>query len=167
MMISNLTMLYSVWGITLISVVYLPKKRLREASIIFLFQQFFTWFLGLITVELGLLEYPYRELASVNKTSFTFEFFVYPVISAFFVLFYPKSSRKVVGFVYSTIFTTGLVIPEVLIEKYTDLVTYVHWAWYVSWITIFLTLYMAKWSHRWFFKYDKAASTQKDNVILD
>jgi hypothetical protein len=135
---------------------------LQESYCGCLFQQFATWFLGLLTVELGLLEYPYRELPSVNQTSFTFEFFVYPVITTFFVLFYPNARKKMVGFIYSSIFTTALVIPEIIIEKHTELVTYVHWTWYTSWITIFITLYFARWFHLWYFKYDVATMTNRE-----
>jgi MFS family permease len=148
----ELTLLYSIWSMTIISLILIPKKRRKEASMAFLFQHFITWFLGLLVVEWHLLEYPVRVLASVNKTSFTFEFFVYPVISTFFALYYPENRSLLIRLFYITIITTGLIVPEVIFEKYTDLIKYIHWEWYYSWISILLTLSLLRYFMKWFFK---------------
>jgi hypothetical protein len=148
----EVTFLYSVWSITIFSLILLPKKRINEASIIILFQQLVTWSLGLLVVEWNLIEYPVREFASVNKTSFTFEFLVYPIITAFYVLYYPAGRNRWRRFFYTFIITTAIIISEVLYEKYTDLITYLHWEWYYSWISVYATLCLARIFHRWFFK---------------
>lgn len=152
------TILYSIWSITLISLVFLPKNRLREASISYLFQQSISWFLGLLVIEWHLIEYPVRELASVNKTSFTFEFFVYPVISAFFAIYYPGHRSLWIRFFYLSFFSTIVTVSEVLFENYTDLIKYVRWEWYYSWISVFLTLGLLRLFYSWFFKYDQRLS---------
>ena len=56
--------------VSLLSLAITPKNKLLQLQFIVLFVQLPTWLLGLAAVELGLLEYPYRELASVNRTSF-------------------------------------------------------------------------------------------------
>ncbi|MBU8919007.1 CBO0543 family protein [Neobacillus sp. 114] len=149
----EVTFLYAIWSITIFSLVLIPKKRLNEASVIFVFQQLITWSLGLIVAELNWIEYPVREFASVNRTSFTFEFWVYPLISVFYVLHYPVHKSNWKRIFYTSIITTVLIISEILFEKFTDLIEYIHWEWYVSWISVYATLYVAQRFHRWFFKF--------------
>ncbi|GAA3325753.1 hypothetical protein GCM10020331_058910 [Ectobacillus funiculus] len=67
---------------------YVPKRKYREAHVSFLFMQVVTWFLGVITVELKLLEYPVRFFSYTTRTSFTFEYFVFPVVSVMFNLYF-------------------------------------------------------------------------------
>lgn len=155
--------LYFVWGVTAISLFFIPQARLREASISYLFLLFVSWFAGLLVVELNLIKYPVRELASVNKTSFTFEFFVYPVIGIFFNLFYPENRSRLLRFLYSSAICTGIIIPEVIIERYTDLIEYVHWTWYVSWISVFATLSLLRLFYSWFFKLGQ----EKDSIYIE
>lgn len=149
----EVTLLYAIWSITIYSLVLIPKKRLNEASVIFVYQQLITWSLGLIVAELNWIEYPVREFASVNRTSFTFEFWVYPVISVFYVLYYPVHKSVWKRILYTAMITTVLIISEVLFEKFTNLIKYIHWEWYVSWISVYATLYVAQRFHRWFFKF--------------
>jgi hypothetical protein len=147
------TILYTVWAIALFLILAVPKNLRREASVATLIQQCITWFLGLLAVEWNLIEYPYREFASVNETSFTYEFFAFPVVSSYYVLFYPKNKKWLQGLGYTALFTTVLTIPEVVFEKYTNLINYLHWHWYFTWISVFLTLYLLLALYRWFFKY--------------
>ncbi len=131
----ELMILYIIYSCIFISLAFIPKGKWREASIAFLFQQCITWFLGLIPVQLHLLEYPVREFPTVNGTSFLFEFLAYPVISIFFCIYYPQTSSKRKKFLYASGFSTAITISEVIFEKYTDLITYIHWGWYVSWLS--------------------------------
>jgi hypothetical protein len=148
----EVTLLYAIWSITLFSLVLLPKQRRHEASIVFLFMQFIAWSLGLVVAELDLIEYPVREFPSVNKTSFTFEFLVFPVFSVFYVLYYPVDRSWWKRFLYTSIIITVSMISELLFVKYTELIRYIHWKWYYSWISVYATLELVRMFHRWFFK---------------
>ncbi|WP_246944853.1 CBO0543 family protein [Bacillus pinisoli] len=145
-------MLYVIYSITFISLAFIPKNKWKEASIIFLFQQFITWVLGLLAVELCLIEYPVRELAEVNRTSFLFEFLTYPIISIFFCLYYPQKRSRWSKFTNISTFCTAIVIPEILFERYTNLISYIKWEWYISWLSIYVTLYGSWVFYRWYFK---------------
>lgn len=151
----EVTYLYVIWACTIFSVILVPKERQTEASIIFLFQQGITWFLGIVVAEWDLIEYPVREFASVNRTSFTYEFLVFPVVTVFYILHYPENRSLLLRFFYSFIITTILVISEVVIEKYTKLIKYVHWEWYVSWISIYVVMHLGRFFHKWFFKFSE------------
>lgn len=144
--------LYILYAITFMSLAYIPKSKWREASLAFSFQQCITWFLGLLVVELNLIEYPVRELAKVNRTSFLFEFIQYPLISSFYCIYYPLTRSTRITILYTSTFCTALVIPEILFEKYTDLISYVHWEWYVSWLSMYITLTILWHFYKWYFK---------------
>lgn len=144
--------LYVIYACTFISLAFIPIKKLKEASIIFLFQQCISWFLGLLVVEMHLIEYPIREFSQVNRTSMLFEFFVYPIISIYFCIYYPYKKNSFLKLLYTGIFCTVITIAEVLFEKYTDLISYLKWEWYVSWLSIFATLILAWKFYQWYFK---------------
>lgn len=144
--------LYIIYACVFISFAFIPKDKRREASIAFSFQQCTTWFLGLIPVQLHLLEYPAREFPQVNGTSFLFEFLAYPVIGVFFCIHYPLTGNRRKKFIYVSGLCTVITILEVIFEKYTDLITYLHWDWYVSWVTIYGTLSLLWAFYKWYFR---------------
>lgn len=147
--------LYIVYGICFILLAYVPRQKWREASIAFLFQQFVTWFLGLLVVELRLIDYPIRELAHVTRSSFVFEFLAFPIVGIFFCLYFPVSRGGWAKFLYTSLFSTTLTIPEVLLEKYTDLIHYHKWEWYITWLSLSATLYLAWIFYCWYFQLAK------------
>jgi len=56
---------------------FIPKSRIREAQLVFLFKQSMTWLLGLLGVEFRLID-PVEFFKYATKTSFSFEYFIYP-----------------------------------------------------------------------------------------
>jgi hypothetical protein len=132
-------------------ILLVPIKRIREAIVVFLFKQTITWLFGLIVVELRLIEYPVRLLNLSTKASFTFEYFVYPVLCILFVLYYPNGKSLTRQFMHYFYFSSAITVIEVLCEKYTDLIHYIHWNWFLSWITLFITFLMSKIFYDWFF----------------
>jgi hypothetical protein len=85
----------SVWIImTILLIKFVPRNRIREAWVIFLFKQFMTWIFGLVVVEKNLIRYPFRLFfKKATKTSFTFEYFVYPALCVLFNLYYPEKKN--------------------------------------------------------------------------
>lgn len=131
---------------------FIPRSKRRHAQVAFLFKQFLTWFSGLIVANLGLIEYPVRFFPAVNKASFTFEFLAYPVICAFFNVYYPENKSKLVKIAYFLSYACTLTAIELILESYTQLIKYIHWSGYLTWITLLLTLYISRIYYRWFFK---------------
>lgn len=144
--------LYISYSICFILLAYIPKDKWREASITFVFHQFTTWFLGLLVVELRLIEYPVRVLADVTRSSFLFEFLAFPVVGIFYCIYFPVGGAVWKKFLYTCVFVTALTIPEITLEKYTDVIHYIKWEWYITWISVFTTLYLLGLFHRWFFR---------------
>lgn len=140
------------WIITTVLLLLLvPKDKIRDANVIFLFKQFLTWGTGLLVVEKNLIIYPVRLFKKATRTSFTFEYYVYPAICVFFNLYYPFGGSLERQALHYVLFTSGITIFELILERHTQLITYTKWAWYWTWITIFATFMASNFYYRWFF----------------
>lgn len=146
-----LTVAYAIAIVLLLSV---PKRRRREAHAVFLFQCLLTWMLGLMVVEAGLIDYPVREFVKAARTSFLYEYLAYPTVAVYFNLYYPKGKSILWQIGYYVAFSLGLTIPEVIIEKYTLLIKYEHWAWYGTFSALTATLFLSRRFYKWFFRLD-------------
>jgi len=141
------------WLITIIGlIIFVPKNKIREAFVIFLFKQVITWIFGLLVVELGLIVYPVRSFAHATWTNFDFEYMIYPATCVIFNLYYPVGKKGFRQFMHYVIYCSAITIIEIFIERYTDILDYIHWNWFVTWITLFITFYISRKFYLWFFK---------------
>ncbi|MFC4098039.1 CBO0543 family protein [Paenibacillus xanthanilyticus] len=148
------TILISIDIIIALALIWLtPKDKLREATIIFLFKQTMTWSFGLLVVEWGLIEYPVREFVRANATSFSFEYFIYPSLCVIFNLRYPTRSARWKRWAWILAFPTAMTILEVMIERNTELIRFVHWNGYYTWITLLLTYLMSRTYFVWMYRH--------------
>ncbi|MCH1627198.1 CBO0543 family protein [Fredinandcohnia quinoae] len=134
---------------------FLPKEKAREAWLLFLSLQFITWPAGLFAVEMGWINYPVQLLIDANKynkTSFSFEFLFFPILSVFFSLYFPKNKNITVKFLYYSIFASVFTTIEVILEKTTNLVHYDEWKWHWSLISIIISLFINHHYYLWFIK---------------
>jgi hypothetical protein len=135
---------------------FIPKDKIRVAHAAYLFKLVITWSVGLAVVEYGLIEYPVRFFSYATRATFLFEFFLYPSICAIFVVNYPEKKSIFAKFMYIFYYCTPLTIIEVIEERYTDIITYIHWNWFVTWSTFFITFYISQKYSKWFFKENSA-----------
>ncbi|PKG23991.1 CBO0543 family protein [Niallia nealsonii] len=144
----------AVWIVTsFLLIVFIPKNKIREAQVSFLFKQLLTWIFGLIVVERNLITYPTRTFFSKsNKSSFTFEYFVYPSLCALFNTHYPYHKNLGFKFLYFFLHSAGITITEAVLEKYTSLIKYNKWHWHWTFITIWLTYYTSHLYNKWFYR---------------
>lgn len=144
------------WIITIIMLIlFIPKKKIREAQLVFLFKLSITWLIGLLVVEFGLIEYPVEFFKYATQTSFSFEYFIFPALCAIFNINYPNNKSYLRQFMHYVYFCTAMTIVEVLCEKYTDIIKYIHWTWYLTWITLCITFFISHKYYIWFFKNEK------------
>lgn len=146
-------------GIVLLSllllIIFLPLSKMRDAFVIVLFLQMLTWAAGLFAVEKEWIEYPvqlFRKENQVNQSSFTFEFFVFPVVAIFFSLKYPTKTTKFNKFLYYFLFTSFFTLLETIIERNTNLVHYIKWKWYWTLISVMIALFINHSYYTWFKK---------------
>jgi len=131
---------------------FIPKSEVYKAHVAFLSTQVITWLIGLVASEYMLVEYPIRMFSYSNKANFLFEFFLLPCICALFIVNYPEKKSAFSRFMHYFYYCTSLTICEVVEERYTNILKYIHWNWYLSWITLFITFYLARKYCSWFFK---------------
>jgi hypothetical protein len=137
--------------ISVLSLIFVPKNKLFQAQFIFLFVDLPTWILGLTVVELGLIEYPYRELSAVNRTSFIFEYIVLPIMCIHFYVHFPEHSSRAAKFKYYFVITFIFTCIEYLTEKYTDLLKYTGWKLSWTFISICFIFWLSIEVTHWFF----------------
>ncbi|WP_338021150.1 CBO0543 family protein [Bacillus piscicola] len=132
---------------------FVPKNKLRHAHFSFLSKQATTQLFGLIVVSLNLIEYPKRFLFKhTYKGSFSFEYFLFPVLSVMYNLYYPDHRNILVRALYNLFHTSLLTGIEQFIVTYTGLIHYKKWTWYVSFITIGISNLLSHAYYKWFFK---------------
>jgi hypothetical protein len=132
--------------------IYVPKSKILDAHISFLFMQVQTWLLGIIIVELRMIEYPFRFIEYASRVSFIFEYFIYPAVSALFTVHFPQKKSWKAKTVYIMAYPSVLTMIEVILEKYTNVIKYIRWHWYWSWISFVITLLITYWYYLWFDK---------------
>ncbi|TXK76095.1 CBO0543 family protein [Paenibacillus sp. N3.4] len=88
------TILITVWVVCLIIIpLTVPKKRAREAALLFLCNQTITWTLSVLFVEMNLYVNPIREFPFATGSNFTNNYLFFPLLSVIFNLYYPKTSH--------------------------------------------------------------------------
>ncbi|SDD48810.1 hypothetical protein SAMN02799630_03763 [Paenibacillus sp. UNCCL117] len=149
-------LLIAVYVISAAALLKIHRTQPRKVQAVFLFQQCSSWILGLLVVEAGLLDYPIREFRVATRTSFAFEFLVFPVIACYVNMYYPRQARPLLKFGYFAAYASGGTILEYLIEKYTELITYTGWAWYWTFLSVMLSLGASRLFLVWFMDQGKS-----------
>lgn len=152
-MVMERIILICIWIVTCsLLIITVPRKKIREAFVIFSFKQMLTWFLGFLVVQYKLIEYPVREFPYAARNSFSFEYFIYPAICIVFNLKFPENKGNLNKTLWYLFFPSWMTALEVIIEKYTDLVNYITWQWYWTWVTFLITFYLSRIFYLWFMK---------------
>lgn len=143
MMFDGKVLLYFIWFIMILSLFFfIPKGKIHLALLAFLFKQLLTWPLGLYVVNMGWIQYPVRFFENANYASFTFEYFAYPLLCTYFNIYFPVGKSLFIRVMYYTFFCTLMTLFELLVLHYTDLIRYIHWNAYLTWITLFITFFL-------------------------
>ncbi|MGF7035015.1 hypothetical protein J2T17_006007 [Paenibacillus mucilaginosus] len=137
---------------TLLSLFLLPRGKVLQHHLVFLVVSLPTWVIGLMVVEWGLLAYPVRELAAINRTSFCFEYFLLPIVAVHYNAWYPENKRLGGRALYLLLYCSALTVPEILIERYTDLLSYLHWSWYITFVSEGFIFLYSRAVLLWFFR---------------
>ncbi|WP_127584266.1 CBO0543 family protein [Paenibacillus koleovorans] len=134
----------------LLVLVFTPRDRIRDANVVFLFKQVITWLFGLMVVQFRLIEYPIREFPYATKASFAFEYFIFPSMCVIFVLRFPERKSRLHKLGWYLFWPTWLTIVEQIIRLHTNLVQYLHWNWFLTWITLLASFFISHLYYKWF-----------------
>lgn len=150
------------WVIGIIAYLFLtPKKHYRKMLFTLIVCQSFLWLNSLIHVEFNLLDYPVREFPKATELLITTEYFFYPLLCGFYIAFEPK--RSIMGrFIYLSIWISALALYDLILVNYTNLIDYVHYAWYFTWMDYFCIFAVTNLVYHWFFKGKEQYHTDRE-----
>lgn len=143
--------LIMMWILGLLSLYLIPKKKFPIAIFALLSCQALTWLNCLIHVKYQLIAFPVREFPKATDVLLTTDFLIYPLICALCYILEPKG-KWFIRFSSFVFWISILTIIDFLLEKYTDLIEYVHYNAIWTWINFFLIFMIMRFCTRWFFK---------------
>lgn len=131
---------------------YVPKERLREVHITFLFCQSIAWIFEFMQVHFGLVEFPFREFQNATKMSFSLHYFVLPSFGVFFILLFPLKKGIMRTITHYIIFSAALPTYTSLVEHFTAIIEFKRWNWLIAVCANFILLWIIKKFVFWFRK---------------
>jgi len=147
----EIIILILIWTIGVLLFVCFTQKRKRKFLLAFLFCQSFTWISTLVYTSLDLIAFPTREFPIATDLLVTTEYFFYPLLCGFYIIYEPKVNFFF-RIIYLSLFTSLLVLLDVILEKHTNLIEYVQYAWYWTWISLFCLYAFTNFIYHWFFQ---------------
>ncbi|MBB3113871.1 hypothetical protein FHS18_005986 [Paenibacillus phyllosphaerae] len=150
MLLNRIVLIGCIVLTALLLLLFTPRDKFREVILVFLFKQVLTWPMGVLAVEANWIHYPVREFPNTIKTSFSFEYFIYPAICILFVLRYPKHKPLPYKIGWYLFFPSWMTAAEVLIEHETKLIQYINWSWYLTWLSLIITFRMSHAFYDWY-----------------
>lgn len=128
--------LYSACALSVVVLFYVlkifPKKDLL---LVFLFTAYFGNIIGTFVVKFNLINY--LKMGSYINSGQFFELIVFPTI----VMYFYKTSYHVNtlnAFFQSVMYSAGLTILEVILERNTGLIHYINWNWMYTFVSVFV-----------------------------
>jgi hypothetical protein len=148
---TEFVILIIIWVVGLISFfLFTPKRKHRNLIFGYLVCKTLTWISTLFHVKFNLLIFPFREFPKATDLMLTTEYFFYPLMCGFYIIYEPK--LKYLGrFFYLSLWISVLVIIDVMMEKYTNLIEYIHYDWYWTWLNFFCIFALSNRIYHWFF----------------
>ncbi|WHY66805.1 CBO0543 family protein [Neobacillus sp. SuZ13] len=128
-----------------------PKNQYRKLLFSLLTCQALLWINSLVHVEFNLLAFPVREFPKATDLLITTEYFFYPLLCGLYIAYEPKRSFKT-RLIYLSVWISFITVYDVILVKYTNLVEYVHYAWYFTWIDFFCIFAVTNLIYQWIFK---------------
>ncbi|MDP4550567.1 CBO0543 family protein [Alkalihalobacillus macyae] len=106
----------------------LRKSPFKDRLIVFLLSSYYSSILGILVVGEGLLTYPVNLFNSQFDSSLTYEYILFPLIGIYYYQTTFTSTWK--GIVWQAVlYSVGITIIEVILEKYTGFIKYESWKW--------------------------------------
>ncbi|MCZ8514004.1 hypothetical protein O9H85_16555 [Paenibacillus filicis] len=134
-----------------------PKRRYREAVLVFVTSQTLTWSISLLFVEWKWIQNPVREFQKATAVNFTFNFILFPTVTVFYSLFYPKTRSRPFRIGYTVLYIGCLMAFLTVMHRYTELARVVPLYRYAGTGLVFLGVLQAVHRYKnWFFSAEPA-----------
>lgn len=132
--------------------VLIPRAKVHQAHIVFLFAQFLTWSIDILNVQINLVQFPYREFEYATQTSFTMHYLFYPAIFVFFALFEPERRSWPVRVGYYLLWTFGVTLFIYGLHWTTDLVRIIETNFLLRFTISLILLLLTRFFYVWYRK---------------
>ncbi|WP_430786832.1 CBO0543 family protein [Virgibacillus flavescens] len=131
------------WGSLMIGIalLFFSIKILpfAEWTIAYLLTSYLSIILGVLVVEEKMLDYPVKFLDGHFDSNLLYEYLWLPIAIIYFyrTTYYSRFSGILLqGLVYTSVLT----IIEVLIEKNTNIIEYITWTWWYTFVSVFILM---------------------------
>ncbi|MFB5193661.1 CBO0543 family protein [Neobacillus sp. KR4-4] len=152
------------WVIGIFTYIFFtPKKRYRKVAVTALICQSLLWLNSLVHVEFDLIAFPVREFPKATDLLITTEYFFYPLLCGFYLAYEPKHSLRI-RLIYLCSWISIITLYDFILVKFTNLIEYVHYAWYFTWIDFFCIFAVTNFVYQWFFKNKKLFRMEQEAV---
>lgn len=141
-----------IWVTASIAVIlFIPRGRWAEAIFVYMLSNSLTWINALIHLQYGLISFPVREFPKATDLSSTLDYFGYPLVIVFYFLYEPNKNWSI-RLLYLSAWITCLVLFDLTLVKFTNLVKYQVYHWYWTWIDFFVVFFIIRMISKWFFR---------------
>lgn len=130
---------------------FVPRTRWAEAIFIFLISNSFTWINALIHLELGLISFPVRLFPKATDLSISLDYFLFPILFVLYILYEPKENWRI-RILYLVLWVSGIVILDILLDRSTNLIKFIHYTWYWAWLDICILFISVRMFYAWYFR---------------
>ncbi len=149
-MLLNYLIIITIWLLgCLLFIFATPKHKKREFILAYFICHTLTWLSNLLHLEFDLFTFPVREFPKATDMLLARDFF-YPVLCGFYIIYKPKF-KNISRFFYLSAWISILVFIEVILVLFTDLISYIHYAWYWAWLVYFSIFAISNAIFNWFF----------------
>lgn len=113
-------------------------RYFRDWVVVFLYKSMLDSFWGVIVVKGNMLKYPMRQLPEYFQTSILFEWWIFPILCVLYNQVTRERGLPAILY-FAILFSAGMTAIEYLLEKYTQLIEYLHWSWFATFATLTVT----------------------------
>ncbi|MCC3356120.1 CBO0543 family protein [Bacillus sp. REN16] len=142
---------------------FIPRKNRREGILALLMFQSIIWLCDMPTFKYELLSAPVRVFPKTTDLTVTINYIFYPTLFAIYYVHQRKNGNT--WFMWTTFTAWVLVITlfDILIERYTELLTYGRMTWYWMLLYIAFLFFVSHAFCNWFYHHQSMTQPAVDD----
>ncbi|MEI7026387.1 CBO0543 family protein [Paenibacillus sp. y28] len=129
---------------------FVPRQRIREAWVSFLFTQVIAWSAGGLIYNAHLISAPVRLFPAATHQNVMTAYFIFPALSALYYIHFPMGRFK--RFLCTCAYSGVVALLTFCMDAFTDLLRFDHWNAAHYFVFSLVTLPVCRWFTLWFFR---------------
>ncbi|WP_205665301.1 CBO0543 family protein [Pseudalkalibacillus hwajinpoensis] len=144
-MIDQKTVLWMLAAVGIFLLLFnLRKRPFKDRLIVFLITSYYSSILGILVVGEGMLSYPVNLFNNHFRSSLTYEYILFPLLSIYYYQTTLHSNWKgIVG--QTALYSVGITVIELVLEKYTGFIQYESWTSTYTFVSTFIFLIIVRY----------------------